>query len=213
MCGSNEGSELVLVPRPQGYGPALNKAWEELIQISDEGLIRRKGAVVEPGSGLISITLLGDKYRLDKKKREIYLKDSPAPQFISVLVLHYLTNLSGISPENEWVSFRQFEGGDFYFPAFAARTIEKLKKIFGGQEGKLEKAAQKLNGEKIPFGTTAYKFPVFPKLVIAVVLHNACEEFGSDANILFDNSCLKLLPTEDAAVAASLLVSKLCKGV
>jgi hypothetical protein len=130
---------------------------------------------------------------------------------MTVLILHYLVNLSAATPTGEWVSFRQFEGGDFYYPAFAARTVERLEKTFGGREEELEKSAKKLAGEKMKLGDIAFKFSVFPRLILAVVLHKGCEEFGSDANLLFDSSCLKLLPTEDAAVAASLLVSRLCK--
>jgi hypothetical protein len=213
MCCSDEGSELVLVPRPQGYGPALSKAWEELSQISDEGLVRRKGAKVDQKSGLLSVNFLTDEFFIDRQNRQVYLGDSPAPEFLTVLILHYLVNLSAASPTGEWVSFRQFEGGDFYYSAFAGRTIERLKKTFGGREEEIEKPAKKLAGEKIKLGDMAFKFSVFPRLVLAVVLHKGCEEFGSDANLLFDSSCLKLLPTEDAAVAASLLVSKLSKNI
>jgi hypothetical protein len=31
--------------------------------------------------------------------------------------------------------------------------------------------------------------------------------------VLFDSTCRKILPTEDLAVAASLLVSKVCKSL
>jgi hypothetical protein len=213
MCCSDESSELVLIPRPQGYGPALAKAWEELSQLSDDGLVRRKGAKVDLQYARLSVKFLTDEFCLDRQTREVYLGDSVSPPFLAVLVLHYLTNLSGAMPTGEWISFRQFEGGEFYFPAFAARTIERLKKTFGGREEKLEEAAKNLNGERIKFGDIAFKFSVFPRLVLAVVLHKGCEEFGSDANLLFDSSCMKLLPTEDAAVAASLLVSRLCKSV
>lgn len=211
VCCQDESSELILIPRPQGYGLALSKAWEELSRISDEGLVRRKGAAVDPKCGRLSVEFLTDQFFIDKNKREVYVSDSIAPPFLTVLILHYLINLSATTPTGEWVSFRQFEGGDFYYPAFRARTIDRLKKTFGGREEKFTEIASHLGGERIKFGDIAFRFSVFPRLVLAVVLHKPCEEFGSDANLLFDSSCLKLLPTEDAAVAASLLVSRLCK--
>ncbi len=209
---ADEGAGLVLVPRPQGYGPALDKAWAALDEQTDEGLVIRKGAHLSP-DGLLCVYMLGDEFCLDRATRSVTWNGREAPPFFAVLVLHYLVDLSSARPSGEWISFRELEGGDFYFPAFAARTTQRLKTTFAGKEKKLLEIAGKMDGEIIEFGDASAKFHVLPNVVIALVLHEACEEFPNEANLLFDSTCKKILPTEDLAVAASLLVSKVCKSL
>jgi hypothetical protein len=207
-----EGAKFVLSPRPQGYGPALEQAWAELKDQTDEGVINRKGGYIGP-DGKLCVKMLGDEFCVDRSDKSVTWNGQEAPPFFSVLILHYLTDLSAARPSGEWISFRELEGGDFYFPAFAARTIVRLKTVFAGREKELEKAARKLDGEQIRFGDAAASFRVLPNVVIAVVLHEACEDFPNEANVLFDAACREILPTEDLAVVASLLVSKVCKSL
>jgi hypothetical protein len=207
-----EGVNYVLVPRPQGYGPALDKGWAELGGQTGEGIVNRKGARLS-SSGLLCVDMLGDEFCVDRSSRTVTWNGREAPPFFAVLILHYLADLSGAVPSGEWISFRELEGGDFYFPAFAARTIQRLKATFAGREKDLLAVAGMLEGEPVQFGDAGAKFRVLPNAVIAVVLHEACEDFPNEANVLFDSTCRKILPTEDLAVAASLLVSKVCKSL
>ena len=208
----DEGANFVLVPRPQGYGPALEKSWNELSEQTDEGIVNRKGARLSP-EGELCVDMLGDEFCVDRKARTVTWNGSEAPPFFSVLILHYLADLSSATPSGEWISFRELEGGDFYFPAFAGRTIQRMKATFAGREKELLTIAEKLAGEPVEFGNAAAKFRVLPNVVIALVLHEACEDFPNEANVLFDSTCKTILPTEDLAVAASLLVSKVCKSL
>ena len=238
-----EGAKFVLAPRPQGYGPALEKAWSALDEQTDEGVANRKGAKVSP-DGRLCVNMLGDEFRVDRASRSVTWRKGSAPKpsaryatgkakdprgrkpilgaqplgreappFFTVLILHYLTDLSSARPSGEWISFRELEGGDFYFPAFAARTTQRLRSMFAGKEKAFLQVAGKLGGEPMDFGDAAAKFRVLPNIVIALVLHEACEDFPNEANVLFDSTCKKILPTEDLAVAASLLVSKVCKSL
>ncbi len=208
----DEGANFVLAPRPQGYGPALDKAWAELSEQTGEGLVNRKGARLSP-DGEVCIDMLGDEFCVDREARTVTWNGAEAPPFFSVLILHYLADLSSATPSGEWISFRELEGGDFYFPAFAARTIQRMKGTFAGREKELSAVAAKLGGEPVQFGDAAAKFRMLPNVVMALVLHEACEDFPNEANVLFDAACREILPTEDLAVAASLLVSKVCKSL
>jgi hypothetical protein len=208
----DEGVNFVLAPRPQGYGPALDKGWAELSEQTDEGIVNRKGARLS-SEGRVCVDMLGDEFCVDREARTVTWNGKEAPPFFSVLILHYLADLSPATPSGEWMSFRELEGGDFYFPAFAARTTQRLKTTFAGREKELLAIAAKLGGEPVEFGDAAAKFRVLPNALIALVLHEACEDFPNEANVLFDSTCRAILPTEDLAVAASLLVSKVCKSL
>ena len=209
---SDDGANFVLAPRPQGYEPALDKAWEALAEQTGEGLVTRKGAYLAADGGLC-VKMLGDEFCIDRAGRSVVWNGNEAPQFFAVLVLHYLMDLSCARPTGDWISFRELEGGDFYFPAFAARTIQRMKTTFAGREKELLDIAGKLGGEPVEFGDAGAKFRVLPNVVVALVLHEACEDFPNEANLLFDSACKTILPTEDLAVAASLLVSRVCKSL
>jgi len=209
---TDDGVNFALVPKPQGYKPALDKAWAQLEEQTDEGVINRKGAYLGPEEKLC-VEMLGDEFCVERDKKEVWWNGQKAPEFFAVLVLHYLTDLSSKKPSGDWISFRELEGGDFYFPAFAGRTIQRLKATFTGREKALLEVAKKLGGEEVEFGDAAATFRVLPNIVISVVLHEACEDFPNEANILFDSTCRDILPTEDLAVAGSLLVSRICKSV
>ena len=104
-----------------GYDTALSKAWSEL-----EGLVRDKD---------ISIRFLSDKYNVDLgNKRVLSLScNAPAKIHISILILHYLKNkLKGLPSINEeWISFKELEGGQGYYPAFKKRAIDPIMRKYG----------------------------------------------------------------------------------
>jgi len=207
----DENESYVLIPKPVGYEEALKGAWEELKRQSDDGIVFRKN-VVRVSERVIEVPFLNEKYVVEiARQRALDTTGKEVPPFFRVLLLHYLCGFSAANVSGEWVSFRQLRGGDFYFPAFANRTVERLKKDFNGKEGRFQKAAEALGGRRLEFKDISFEFAVFPKVHLAVILHCMTEEFGADANILFDRAAESHLETEDLAVCASFLVSRIGK--
>jgi len=209
----DESSYQVLSPSPVGYEEALRKAWEELKRQTDDGIVRRK-AVRKVGERRIELSFLGDSYTVDIASESV--KDASGKEvfpFLKVLLLHYIAGLSSELAGEDWLSFRQLRGGATYFPAFAARTVVRLKKEFTGREESFARAAEALGGRPLDFKDVSFAFDVFPRVRIAVILHSATEEFDAEANILFDRAAAAHLETEDLAVCGALLVSKIVKTV
>jgi len=201
----------LLSPRPVGYEEALQKAWRALERKSAEQIVHAKGLSLR--DRLITIPFLGEEFFLDlTAKRVTDQKGSEVYPFLRVLLLHYVCSDSSAQPTGEWLSFRQLTGGDTYYPAFAARTVERLKKRFGGREEEFVQAAERLNGRRLAFPDISFAFDVFPHVVLAVVLNRATEEFGAEAVVLFDEAAPEHLETEDLAVCGAMLVSRLVKG-
>jgi len=184
------------------YLQALNKAWKELSNITENNH---------------TVQFLSDSYKvnLDSKSIICLSDNKQAKEFISILVLHYLIqDVKGIdSPSGEWASFRQLEGGDGYYPAFHKRAIEPIIKKFGQNPKALLKAASSLSSEQTDIGDIGISITIFPKVNFLITLWLGSEEFSPDANILFDRNIGKIFPTEDVAVLSGLIASFLCKAM
>jgi len=126
-----------------------------------------------------------------------------------VLLLHYIGADALPAPTGRWIAYREIPGAAFYMAAFTKRAIDPLKKVFGANLDGLALAAGRLNGQPVAAGDAAFQFAVFPKIDVQVILWQGDEEFGAEANVVFDAVAGQILLPEDAAWAASLLVYRL----
>jgi hypothetical protein len=134
-------------------------------------------------------------------------KEAPIQE--QVLILHYLMALSGRDVMGKWIAYREIPGASFYYSVFVKRAIDPLKKVFGMNLTGLAKAANRLNGVAIQAGDAGYKFSIFPKVPLQLVLWESDDEFPSEANILFDKIIGELLSPEDVAWLAGMVVYRL----
>ena len=91
-----------------------------------------------------------------------------------------LVGASDAGLAEEWISFREFEGGDVYFGSFTDRSLVPLKKAFGDNPDLLPAAAEPLGFEPLGFGDVGVRVPVFPKVPLGVVVWRGDEEFSPD---------------------------------
>lgn len=200
-------------PPQNTYQDALRVAWRELEgkepeKVAGDGLLS-----VDPSAGLIDIPFLGDHYKVDLAERKVMFENGQdVYPFLSVLLLHYLIGVSDRALTGEWVSFREFEGGDSYIGSFTNRTLIPLKNTFGDRPELLEKAAASLGASRLDLGDVGLCIPVFPKLPLAIVVWRGDEEFPPDVNVLYDKTANDILRTEDLAICGALTMSKLRKN-
>lgn len=157
------------------YEAALAKAWAELEALSKDGRYR--------------VRFLKDEYEVDVKNRT-----TSAKEFLSVLILHYLIRkLKGLVPlTGEWISFRELEGGQWYYSAFKRATIDRILQKYGSSTEDISMALEPFDGVKI-----------------MITLTRGDEEFAPAANILFDRNIKDIFCTEDISVLTALTVSKI----
>jgi hypothetical protein len=200
-------------PPQNTYQDALQVAWRELEgkepdKVAADGLL-----TVDLSTRLIDIPFLGDHYKADLVGRKVTFENKQEVYpFLSVLLLHYLMGVSDRPLTGEWISFREFEGGDSYVGSFTNRTLIPLKNAFGDQPELLEKAAASLGATRLDFGDVGLCIPVFPKLPLAIVVWLGDDEFPPDANVLYDKTANDILRTEDLAICGALTMSKLRKN-
>ena len=164
-----------------GYEAALSKAWAGL-----EGIAEEKN---------YSVKFLDGEYNINLQDRLVFSVSCniPAKIHISVLILHYLTQKIKGLPRvtGKWISFKELDGGQPYYPVFKKRVLERVAKKFDmAQSADFEKALD-----------------VFEGVPILVRFWRGDDEFGPEANVLFDKSIPEIFCTEDVVVLSECLPS------
>jgi len=172
------------------YDIAVAKAWLELEEVADK---KRE-----------SVRFLNDEYSVDlEEKRILSLScNIPAQDHVSVLILHYLARrYKGIpAVSGEWISFKQLIGGEGYYPIFKKRAIGPLLRKHGAKPESLLDAAESFRAKKAQLGDISIVIEVFDGVPLLITMQRGDEEFGPEANILFDKSITDIFCTEDIVV-------------
>lgn len=199
--------------RIDDYRAAAALARERLARVS-AGEIRRRSGFGPAGEGgeALRVPFLDRVYRVELPGGAFADENAPGaevPLQEQVLLLHYLLSDPPPEPGGEWVAYREIPGAGFYFGAFVRRAIDPLKKAFGADPNAFAAAARRLGGAPVALGDAAFDFRVLPHAPIRLVLYAGDEEFPPEAAILFRRGIEALLPPEDIAWLAGMLVYRL----
>ncbi len=179
-----------------GYEVSLKKAWEELVAL---------------GKDKFHVKFLSDEYEVDFSNKRIFSLSCniDAKDYYKILILHYLANEDKILDieKDNWISFKEMDGGKIYFPAFHKRTIIPILKKYGDNPTGIFERCNVLNAERINTGTAGISIRVFPKVRIGIILWAKDEEFDADCNMVFNYSIKNIFPTEDVAVLGGIVAN------
>jgi hypothetical protein len=172
------------------YEAALEKSWLNL----EAG---------NPGK-TIEVKFFSDEYSVDIGNRKVLSLSCnvAAKEFVSILVLHYLERkLKGLEPlTGEWISFKELESGEIYYPAFRKRAIEPILRKYGTNPQGLFTVLDKGIAQRIDQADAAVKVKAFEGVPVIVEIWKGDDEFGPEANMLFDRSIAGIFCTEDVVV-------------
>jgi len=181
------------------YEVAINKAWENLGQFKPEKAL--------------TVKFLADAYIVDYPNRQVTSSagNIPAKEHLEILILHYLfQKFKGLPVlSGEWISFKELEAGEIYYPAFRKRAIDPILKKYGNNPQGLFCVLERLAAEKVKQGDVAIVVQVFEGVPFMVVLWQGDSEFGPEANLLFDSSIAGIFNSEDVAVLAGFLARQI----
>jgi hypothetical protein len=184
-----------------GYQQALEKAWNDIGELA--------------GSNTWMIKFLADEYTVDTGKRSVLSLacNIPAKDYATIVILHYLTRRLRLKelpkPAGEWIDFKELEGGEAYYPTFKKRTIDRVAQKFGADHAAFHASIGRYPSRKASVGDTGAVIEIFKDVPILVALYKADDEFGPDANILFDKNIRTIFVTEDIVVLTEILVHSL----
>lgn len=182
-----------------GYEIALNKAWAEL-----EGLGPR---------GRLSLRFLADEYTVSIAERRVLSLscNAPAKDFSVILILHYLLARHRGLPEplGEWQDFKELSAIEGYAQAFRKRALEPIIRKYGHHPQNLYSALERLPGRKAGQADAGIVLDVFEKVLVLINLWRSDDEFGPEANMLFDKNITGIFCTEDIVVLAGIVAASI----
>lgn len=190
---------------------SLEIAWQELVR-QDIGDISRRSEGRLSGRDIV-IEFMGSEYTASMEKESLTTRDGDRSNpFFEAIILHYLVNAKDISQSGKKITFRELEGGSFYYGAFYNRTIAPLIDRFGKDPKELIPAGLGTGGSVIDMGDAAVEIPIFPKISFYIVLWEGDDEVAPNANVLFDSTSGYHLPTEDMAALGNMVASQLIRN-
>lgn len=182
-----------------GYEVALKKAWEDLANLK------------APKN--LSVKFLADEYSVDSTTETNFSLscNSPAKDFVSILILHYLVQkLKGLPAlNNRWLTFRELSGVEGYSQAYHKRSIEPIIRKYGNHPDALKEVLSRLPGRLSEGGDVGIIIEPFASVPVLIKLWKPDAEFGPDANMYFDASIRNIFCTEDIVVLAQIVASQL----
>lgn len=198
------------MPKKSGYEAAIHEAVEKLQEID---LVSRcaKLGLPEPRQELLKLRALGTDMILHLPGFQLVRADTGKPVKVNdrILVLHYLLCDFPIPGTDELISFRQLEGGIFYWEAFLSRSVRPLAQRFDNDLALLKRNLNRFDWQPVPLGDMGARIHSIGKVYVTLIYHLGDEEFPAAADLLFDASIRRVYCTEDAAV----LASRICLGL
>ncbi|MFC1962614.1 DUF3786 domain-containing protein [Chloroflexota bacterium] len=123
---------------------------------------------------------------------------APTPQWLQVILLHYLLTADGAAIEDQWITYRYLPGTALFEQRFYDMALKSLLRSFGQDLPAFQRSALSLGGEATSrTGDAAFKFLALPHIPMACILYLGDDEVASSINVLFDASAPHYLPTED----------------
>lgn len=202
------------MPKHIAQQQAIDKAVAQLREVEFAERCERLGlARLEHES--VKLRVLATDYELSTTDYRLRVAGSgtAAKPDTHILVLHYLLHDGPLGESDGLISFRDFPGGRFYYGPFRDRSVNVLAKRIGNN---LESLRARLNRfDWTPAGTSHIKGDMAARihflgpLHVTLIYHVGDEEFGPEANLLFDKGFARVFDAEDAAVVAG----KVCFGL
>lgn len=199
---------------------ALAKAREELENTNPRLIAARSGASYDEGrrpelvEGQFRFPFFNRRFTISFPEAQVVEEgsDQAPPQWLEVMILHYLLSARGYPRADRWVPYRALPRANVFGVGFGEGPLRDLVAVFGRNLEGFHQACQALGGTFMDrFGDAAYRFLAFPKIALAVILYLADEEMPASVNLLYDAGCAQHLPTEDLQVLGGYLNSSLVR--
>ncbi|MFO8101188.1 MAG: DUF3786 domain-containing protein [Dehalococcoidia bacterium] len=188
------------------YGEALEKA------LADFGGLRPFVAASKSGTDFADdrfiIPFFNRKFRLSYPDGEIEEVDGEEgyPEWLPILLMHYLSQADGTAVADTWITYRQLPGANLSEQRFMGMCINPLKRAFGEDIEGFKRGALALGGEGMNrSGDAAFRFRALPKVPMACILYLGDDEVAPAISVLFDASAPAYLPTEDLSLLGTYL--------
>ena len=207
----------LFLARIDDYREAFRLACQELATVNLHRICSLSGAVCfedKNGNPAIRIPFMNQDHLIHLEPEvDVTLQGNgePVPLPEKILILHYLLTARGESLQQNPITFRQVEEGPFYYSAFVRRALDPLAQTFGSEPQGLLDCGYELGALPDELGDASITLKPLPRVPVTFVIWGGDDELPPQANILFDQSIVSYLPTEDIAVLSGMIVYRLIR--
>lgn len=190
----------------------INENWRKLFLQMDHGELARRFRL-KMDDGALYITFYDRQYRLDRRSGAVTDAEDPNrsisfDESMSILNMLYYSK-PGASVSGRFVPFRDVRGASPFAPAFEKSVASGLAAPFEGRLAALKRACEALGGERIPQGDAGYILRAFDFMPVMLVFWDGDDEFGAQANLLFDANITDFTHEESVCCIAGALMHRL----
>lgn len=204
-----------LTHKQEAEQDAIRLAIGKLAELSDWPARCARLGLPDPTAtgGAIRINVLGTTLELRAPAFQAVAAETgkpPKPADL-LLALHYLLGEVTLVPAREWITFREFSGGQFYWEPFLSRSIKPLIARMGNDIDLLRDHLRRFSATVAPMpdGGLLAAVQALGAIELLLVYRSGDEEFPPSADVLYDACARRLLCAEDAAM----LAGRFCIGL
>jgi len=177
---------------------AYQKAREEMARLSPPVAASMSGASFDGERFTIPLFHRSFTIHFPGMKVAEVGSDTPPPQWLEILLMHYLVNADGTPISGMWITYRHLPGAHLFEQRFTNMAIRPLVESFGNDAEGFRQAAQASGGRPMTrSGDAAFRFMALPKIPMGCILYLGDDEVPPSISILFDAVAPHYLPTED----------------
>jgi hypothetical protein len=179
------------------------RAWELLAANKPELVCARSGAAFAAAEGTYCLASFGRRFTVHPGERRIAgLQAEGAAvlerhgDLLRLAALWYLVRATGDHPSGVLVSPARLPGGDLFAKGTHVLPLEALAARYATRPEAFLAAGAAFGGRPVPYGDAAVELPALPKVPVTLLLWTADDEFPARADLLFDATAPRHLPTD-----------------
>lgn len=193
-----------------GLDIAYQKAIEDLESINPYVVASMSGVIFEEGRFTFPFFNRSVVIHHPAVKVEEAGIDTPLPQWLEILLMHYLTTADGTPVSGMWINYRHLPGAELFERRFDKMAITRLVHSFGNDAERFRQASLSIGGTAMSrSGDAAFRFLALPKIPMGCILYLGDEEVQPSVAVLFDSAASHYLPTEDLSLLGAYLATAL----
>lgn len=193
----------MLIGEEQDWPDGEEKAWLRLLELDHMNVCRDTKAVFDKSSSQYVLPMLNTPIFISPRDRRIWGDSSLADLLLNKLAhysrlsaLWYLIQSKDIPLSGTLIKPRELNGGLIFEKGSHMLPLDKLAQKYGNDiEGFVQKAVT-FGGEQLNYGDASVRIFPFPRIPMILLIWGNDGEFPSHADILFDSTCSRHLPTD-----------------
>ncbi len=193
--------------KSRALAEAIRRAADDLAGVDLAARCELLGLPAPIDGGTLGFRMLGRQVRLRTRGFEIFDieggTNKPVHPANRLLALRYLLCDVPLTCDEQWITYRQLPGGQFYYGPFRTRTVIPLVKAIGNDLDLLRCRLEQFDWRPLSTGDVGEAVHVMGDVEVALTYSAGDEEFAASADILFSANVPRVFQAEDAAAAAS----------